>query len=179
MITISIFVYSYYLLQHYNISILMFLLLLFAAPIVWNKLLNIFRSVFDCWVDKGIMSNGETIPNFDSKLKWSSFSSLIDIILFLGSKNILLTKNLKQRTDTFIKDKLEAPSMTILKQWTLEDNPDTKWKEVKKTVRRFRNSLPIVSQNIPDGRATSARSRHLPKVFRAPAWVAADLGIWN
>ena len=97
--------------------------------------------------------------------------------MFLGSKNILLTKNLKQRTDTFIKNKLEAPSMTILKQWTLEDNPDTKWKEVKKTVRRFRNSLPIVSQNIPDGRATSARSNYMPKVFRAPAWVAADLGI--
>ena len=100
-------------------------------------------------------------------------------ILFLGSENILLTKNLRQRTDTFIKNKLEAPSMAILKQWTLEDNPDTKWKEVKKTVRRFRNSLPIVSQNIPDGRATSARSKYLPKVFRAPAWVAADLGIWN
>ena len=97
--------------------------------------------------------------------------------MFLGSENILLTKNLRQRTDTFIKNKLEAPSMAILKQWTLEDNPDTKWKEVKKTVRRFRNSLPIVSQNIPDGRATSARSNYLSKIFRSPAWVAADLGI--
>ena len=96
--------------------------------------------------------------------------------MFLGSKNIILTKNLKRRTDTFIKNKLEAPSMTVLKQWTLGDNPDTKWKEVKKTVQRFRKSLPIVSQKISDGRATSARLNYLPKVFRAPAWVAADLG---
>ena len=76
-----------------------------------------------------------------------------------------------------MKSKLEAPSMAILKQWILEDTPDTKWKDVKRTAQRFRNSLPIVSQNIPDGRATSARSNYLPKVFRSPAWVAADLGI--
>ena len=97
--------------------------------------------------------------------------------MFLGSENVLLTKNLKRRANAFIKSKLEAPSLAILKQWILEDNPDTKWKDVKRTAQRFRNSLPIVSQNIPDGRATSARSNYLPKVFRSPAWVAADLGI--
>ena len=106
-----------------------------------------------------------------------SYSSIINKILLSGSENILLTKNLKQRTDAFIKSKLEAPSLTILKQWILEENPYKKWKDVKKTAQRFRNSLPIVSQNIPDGRATSARSNYQPKVFRAPAWVAADLGI--
>jgi len=88
-----------------------------------------------------------------------------------------LTKNLKQRANAFIKSKLEAPSLAILKQWILEENPETKLKEVKKTAQRFRNSLPIVSQNIPDGRATSARSNYLSKIFRSPAWVAADLGI--
>ena len=88
-----------------------------------------------------------------------------------------MTKNLKQRADAFIKSKLEAPSLAILKQWILEENPETKLKEVKKTAQRFRNSLPIVSQNIPDGRATSARSNYLSKIFRSPAWVAADLGI--
>jgi hypothetical protein len=88
-----------------------------------------------------------------------------------------MTNKLKKRADSFMKSKLEAPSMAILKQWILEDNPDTKWKDVKRTAQRFRNSLPIVSQNIPDGRATSARSNYLPKVFRSPAWVAADLGI--
>ena len=120
-----------------------------------------------------IMSIEETTLNFDS----TSYSSIINKILLSGSENILLTKNLKQRTDAFIKSKLEAPSLTILKQWILEENPDKKWKDVKKTAQRFRNSLPIVSQNIPDGRATSARSNYQPKVFRAPAWVAADLGI--
>ena len=104
-------------------------------------------------------------------------SSIINKILFLGSEKIPLTKNLKQRADAFIKSKLEAPSLAILKQWILEDNPDKTGQEVKKTAQRFRNSLPIVSQNIPDGRATSARSNYMPKVFRAPAWVAADLGI--
>ena len=88
-----------------------------------------------------------------------------------------MTKNLKERADAFIQSKLEAPSLAILKQWILEENPETKLKEVKKTAQRFRNSLPIVSQNIPDGRATSARSNYLPKIFRSPAWVAADLGI--
>ena len=97
--------------------------------------------------------------------------------MFLGSENVLLTKNLKRRANAFIKSKLEAPSLAILKQWILEDNPDKTGGEVKKTAQRFRNSLPIVSQNIPDGRATSARSNYMPKVFRAPACVAADLGI--
>ena len=103
-------------------------------------------------------------------------SSIINKILFLGSEKIPLTKNLKQCADAFIKSKLEAPSLAILKQWTLESNPNIKWKEVKKTVQRFRKSLPIVSQKISDGRATSARLNYLPKVFHAPAWVAADLG---
>ena len=67
--------------------------------------------------------------------------------------------------------------MAILKQWILEKNPETTLKEVKKIAKIFRNSLPIVSQNTPDGRATSARSNYLPKIFRSPAWVAADLGI--
>ena len=88
-----------------------------------------------------------------------------------------MNKNLKQRADVFIKSKLEAPSLAIIGQWILEENPETKLKEVKKTAQRFRNSLPIVSQNIPDGRATSARSNYLSKIFRSPAWVAADLGI--
>lgn len=105
------------------------------------------------------------------------FSSIIKQICFLGSENILLTKNLKQRADAFIKRKLEAPSLAILKQWILEENPETTFKEAKKTAQIFRNSLPIVSQNTPDGRATSARSNYLPKSFRSPAWVAADLGI--
>ena len=87
-----------------------------------------------------------------------------------------MTKNLKRRANAFIKSKLEAPSLAILKQWILEDNPDKTGEEVKKTAQRFRNSLPIVSQNTPDGRATSARSQYLPKAFRSPAWVAADLG---
>ena len=76
-----------------------------------------------------------------------------------------------------MKSKLEAPSMAILKQWILEENPESTLKEVKKTAQIFRKSLPIVSQNTPDGRATSARSNYLPKIFRSPAWVAADLGI--
>ena len=88
-----------------------------------------------------------------------------------------MTKNLKERADAFIQSKLEAPSLAILKQWILEENPETKLKEVKKIAQRFRNSLPIVSQNTPDGRATSARSNYLPRTFRSPAWVAADLGI--
>jgi len=88
-----------------------------------------------------------------------------------------LNKNLKQRADVFIKSKLEAPSLAIIGQWILEENPETKLKEVKKIAQRFRNSLPIVSQNTPDGRATSARSNYLPRIFRSPAWVAADLGI--
>ena len=88
-----------------------------------------------------------------------------------------MTKNLKQRANAFIKSKLEAPSLAILKQWILEKNPETTLKEVKKIAKIFRNSLPIVSQNTPDGRATSARSNYLPKIFRSPAWVAADLGI--
>ena len=88
-----------------------------------------------------------------------------------------MNKNLKQRADVFIKSKLEAPSLAIIGQWILEENPETKLKEVKKIAQRFRNSLPIVSQNIPDGRATSARSNYLPRTFRSPAWVAADLGI--
>ena len=88
-----------------------------------------------------------------------------------------MTKKVIQQTNAFIKKRLEAPSLTILKQWILEDNPDKTQEEVKKAAKRLRNSLPIVSQNIPDGRATSARSNYLPKVFRAPAWVAADLGI--
>ena len=87
-----------------------------------------------------------------------------------------MTKKLQKRTDAFIQSKLEAPSLVTLKQWVLEDNPNIEWKAVKKSVHRFRNSLPIVSQNTPDGRATSARSQHLPRVFRAPSWVAADLG---
>ena len=87
-----------------------------------------------------------------------------------------MTTKLQKRADAFIQNKLEAPSLATLKQWVLEDNPNIKWKSVKTTVHRFRNSLPIVSQNTPDGRATSARSQHLPKVFRAPSWVAADLG---
>ena len=88
-----------------------------------------------------------------------------------------MNKNLKQRADVFIKSKLEAPSLAIIGQWILEENPETKLKEVKKIAQRFRNSLPIVSQNTPDGRATSARSNYLPRIFRSPAWVAADLGI--
>ena len=52
---------------------------------------------------------------------------------------------------------------------------ENRWIDCDKT--RFRNSLPIVSQNTPDGCATSARSNYLPKNFRSPAWVAADLGI--
>ena len=88
-----------------------------------------------------------------------------------------MNKNLKQRADVFIKSKLEAPSLAIIGQWILEENPETKLKEVKKIAQRFRNSLPIVSQNTPDGRATSARSNYLPRTFRSPAWVAADLGI--
>ena len=88
-----------------------------------------------------------------------------------------MNKNLKQRVDVFIKSKLEAPSLAIIGQWILEENPETKLKEVKKIAQRFRNSLPIVSQNTPDGRATSARSNYLPRIFRSPAWVAADLGI--
>ena len=95
---------------------------------------------------------------------------------FVGPENIALTKKLQKRSDAFIQSKLEAPSLATLKQWVLEDNPDIEWKLVKKTVHRFRNSLPIVSRNIPDGRATSARSQHLPSAFRSPAWVAADLG---
>ena len=87
-----------------------------------------------------------------------------------------MTKQLHKKVEAFINSKLEAPSIATLKQWVLEDNPGMKWKTVKKTVHRFRNSLPIVSRNRPDGRATSARSHHLPRVFRAPAWVAADLG---
>ena len=88
-----------------------------------------------------------------------------------------MTKNLKERADAFIQSKLEAPSLAILKQWILEENPESTLKEVKKTAQIFRKSLPIVSQNTPDGRATSARSNFLPKIFRSPAWVAADLGI--
>ena len=88
-----------------------------------------------------------------------------------------MTKNLKERADAFIQSKLEAPSLAILKQWILEENPESTLKEVKKTAQIFRKSLPIVSQNTPDGRATSARSNYLPKIFRSPAWVAADLGI--
>ena len=88
-----------------------------------------------------------------------------------------MNKNLKQRANVFIKSKLEAPSLAIIGQWILEENPETKLKEVKKIAQRFRNSLPIVSQNTPDGRATSARSNYLPRTFRSPAWVAADLGI--
>ena len=88
-----------------------------------------------------------------------------------------MNKNLKQRADVFIKSKLEAPSLAIIGQWILEENPETKLKEVKKIAQRFRKSLPIVSQNTPDGRATSARSNYLPRIFRSPAWVAADLGI--
>ena len=88
-----------------------------------------------------------------------------------------MTKNLKERADAFIQSKLEAPSLAILKQWILEENPESTLKEVKKTAQTFRKSLPIVSQNTPDGRATSARSNYLPKIFRSPAWVAADLGI--
>ena len=88
-----------------------------------------------------------------------------------------MNKNLKQRANVFIKSKLEAPSLAIIGQWILEENPETKLKEVKKIAQRFRNSLPIVSQNTPDGRATSARSNYLPRIFRSPAWVAADLGI--
>lgn len=126
--------------------------------------------------DKCTMSIKEIKSNLDSKLIWCCFVHLFIKILFLGSEKNPLTKNLKQRADAFIKSKLEAPSLAILKQWTLESNPNTKWKEVKKTVQRFRKSLPIVSQKISDGRATSARLNYLPKVFRAPAWVAADLG---
>ena len=95
---------------------------------------------------------------------------------FVGPENIALKKKLQKRTDAFIQSKLKAPSLATLKQWVLEDNPDIEWKVVKKTVHRFRNSMPIVSRNIPDGRATSARSQHLPRAFRSPAWVAADLG---
>ena len=126
--------------------------------------------------DKCTMSIKEIKSNLDSKLIWCCFVHLLIKILFLGSEKIPLTKNLKQRADAFIKSKLEAPSLAILKQWTLESSPNTKWKEVKKTVQRFRKSLPIVSQKISDGRATSARLNYLPKVFRAPAWVAANLG---
>ena len=81
-----------------------------------------------------------------------------------------------KKVEAFINSKLEAPSIATLKQWVLEDNPDIEWKAVKKSVHRFRNSLPIVSRNTPDGRATSARSQHLSRAFRSPAWVAADLG---
>ena len=87
-----------------------------------------------------------------------------------------MTKRLQKKVEAFINRKLEAPNIATLKQWVLEDNPGIKWKTVKKTVRRFRNSLPIVSRNTPDGRATSARSQYLPRAFRSPAWVAADLG---
>ena len=66
--------------------------------------------------------------------------------------------------------------MALLKRWTMADNPNKKWKEVRGMVQKFRNSLPIVTQNIPDGRATSSRSEYLPRVFRSPAWVASDLG---
>ena len=120
-----------------------------------------------------MMNNGETISNLDSKLSSALFQNKF---LFLGPENIALTKTLQRRTESFIQSKLEAPSLATLKQWVLEDNPDIEWKTVKKTVRRFRNSLPIVSRNTPDGRATSARSQYLPRAFRSPAWVAADLG---
>ena len=123
------------------------------------------------------MENGEAIPSFDSK--FSYFFFLFQIILkyeSLGPEKVFSTKKLQKQTNAFIQSKLEAPSIAMLKQWVLEENPDIKWKAVKKTIQRFRNSLPIVSRNTPDGRATSARSHHLPQVFRSPAWVAADLG---
>ena len=96
--------------------------------------------------------------------------------LFSGPEKMILTEKLQKKAKAFVKSKLEAPSLAILKQWVLEDNPDLKWRHVRKSVQRFRNSLPLVSQNTPDGRATSARSQYLPKAFRSPAWVAADLG---
>ena len=114
-------------------------------------------------------------PKKDSKYEWLKLNLNIKSFV-IGPDKSTLMKEIQKQTDAYIKEKLEAPNMDILRQWVLELHPDIKWSSVRNIVQRFRNSLPIVSRNIPDGRATSARSPYLPKVFRSPAWVAADLG---
>ena len=69
--------------------------------------------------------------------------------------------------------------MKTLEDWALQTKPNIKINEVKRIIKRFRNSLPIVSSRTPDGRATSSRSSKLPRAFRSIAWVASDLGILN
>jgi len=85
-------------------------------------------------------------------------------------------KNLASKTDKWIKKYLRPPKLQAMKEWTLQIHPNIKWSKVKEIVRRFRNSLPIVSSKVPDGRATSTRSGSLPRAFRHIAWVASDLG---
>ena len=99
-----------------------------------------------------------------------------EIALVELQKKYLLDK-IKKAAKIYIEEQLHAPSLDKLKQWALESNPNIKWKDIKSQVQRFRNSLPIVSQIVPDGRATSSRSQYLPKAFRSPSWVASDLGL--
>ena len=84
---------------------------------------------------------------------------------------------LASKTDMWIKKHLRPPKIKTMKEWTLQILPNIKWSNVKEIVRRFRNSLPIVSSKVPDGRATSKRSANGPRAFRHIAWVASDLGI--
>lgn len=95
--------------------------------------------------------------------------------LFFPEKDLLM-KNLASKTDKWIKKYLRPPKLQAMKEWTLQILPNIKWSKVKEIVRRFRNSLPIVSSKVPDGRATSTRSGSLPRAFRHIAWVASDLG---
>jgi hypothetical protein len=88
-----------------------------------------------------------------------------------------LLNALASKTDMWIKKHLRPPKIKTMKEWTLQILPNIKWSNVKEIVRRFRNSLPIVSSKVPDGRATSKRSANGPRAFRHIAWVASDLGI--
>jgi len=88
-------------------------------------------------------------------------------------------KTVASKTDTWIKKYLRPPDMKTLKDWALQTDPNIKSAEVKQILKKFRNSLPIVSSRMPDGRATSSRSSKLPRSFRSIAWVASDLGISN